>query len=67
MDLKESEFYERGLVCIAREGEHLTGGDNEQRPIAYLPHSCDEWVIGGAKEIQAMIEDLTLCLREIAK
>lgn len=28
-------------------------------PCAYLPHSCDEWVIGGPEQIKAMIEDLT--------
>jgi len=30
---------------------------------AYLPHSCDYWVIGGAKEISQMIEDLQEVLR----
>lgn len=26
---------------------------------AYLPHSCQEWVIGGLDGITALIEDLT--------
>lgn len=29
---------------------------------AYLPHSCDQWVIGGPEEIQALISDLRLAL-----
>ena len=27
-------------------------------PCVYLPHSCDEWVIGGQEEIEALIGDL---------
>ncbi len=27
-------------------------------PVAYLPHSCDEWVIGGREQIEALIADL---------
>lgn len=25
----------------------------------YLPHNCDEWVIGGAEEIRSLIQDLS--------
>ncbi len=32
---------------------------------AYLPHSCDEWTIGGASEIEAMIADLQEALVKI--
>ena len=31
----------------------------------YLPHSCDEWVIGGKKEIQDLIDDLIKILKSI--
>ncbi len=34
-------------------------------PVAYLPHSCQEWVIGGASEIEQMIADLKHALMEI--
>lgn len=27
-------------------------------PYAYLPHSCDEWIIGGQAEVKLLIEDL---------
>lgn len=30
---------------------------------AYLPHSCNEWVIGGANQISEMIEDLQEILK----
>jgi hypothetical protein len=29
----------------------------------YLPHSCNEWVIGGVAEVEMMIEDLQAALR----
>ena len=31
----------------------------------YLPHSCDEWVIGGAEQIRALIDDLQAALEKI--
>lgn len=30
---------------------------------AYLPHSCDEWVIGGPEQVRAMIADLQEALK----
>lgn len=32
--------------------------------LAYLPYSCDEWVIGGREEIQALQDDLAAVLAE---
>lgn len=29
----------------------------------YLPHSCDEWVIGGPDQVRMLIEDLNELLR----
>ena len=43
----------------ARDYEDVTG--------AYLPHSCDTWVIGGRKEIEDLIVDLTNLLNRIPK
>jgi hypothetical protein len=34
--------------------------------VAYLPHSCDEWVIGGPEQIQALIDDLTEALKALS-
>jgi hypothetical protein len=30
---------------------------------AYLPHSCDDWVIGGPEEVQSLIDDLQAWMR----
>lgn len=32
---------------------------------AFLPHSCDKWVIGGPVQIREMIEDLQELLKQI--
>ena len=31
-------------------------------PAFYLPHQCDEWVIGGEKEARQLLADLTRLL-----
>ena len=31
----------------------------------YLPHSCDQWVIGGEKEVELLIKDLEAALLTI--
>ena len=38
--------------------ENLFGG-------VYLPHSCEEWVIGGPEEIRILIRDLENALAQI--
>lgn len=30
---------------------------------AYLPHSCDQWIIGGPEEVKLLIEDLQEILK----
>lgn len=44
--------------------------NDDKRPCwpvyARLPHSCDGWVIGGAEQVAAMIEDLQEILDKIA-
>lgn len=37
-------------------------GDGTEYPVAYLPHSCDEWVIGGPAAVRALIADLEAAL-----
>lgn len=32
---------------------------------AYLPHSCDEWVIGGPEQIRMLIMDLQEALKKL--
>jgi hypothetical protein len=41
------------------------GGSPIPHPCAFLPHSCQEWAIGGPEQIRAMIEDLTEALKAI--
>ena len=33
-------------------------------PCVYLDHSCDNWVIGGPKEVEVLIEDLQKVLHK---
>ena len=42
-----------------------SGVPDASKPTAYLPHSCDEWVIGGRAEVEAMIEDLQEILTKL--
>lgn len=30
-----------------------------------LPHSCDEWIIGGVKEARELINDLEILIKRI--
>ena len=41
------------------EGEWL------KRDVIYLPHSCDEWVIGGPAEARAMVADLNVLIGKL--
>lgn len=36
-------------------------------PYARLPHSCDEWVIGGVDEIDALVADLLVAREQLLK
>lgn len=36
-----------------------------QHPCVYLPHSCEEWVIGGPDQIEQLISDLKEALEII--
>ena len=31
----------------------------------YLPHQCDEWVIGGIEEVEALIENLQKTAKQV--
>lgn len=37
----------------------------DRKPMAYLPHSCDEWEIGGPEDVRAMIADLSAALEKM--
>ena len=46
-------MYELGEVMLDEEG------------IAFLPHSCDEWVIGDKKDVERLISDLKKLLESM--
>jgi hypothetical protein len=56
-------MYKRGDV---KWGEAIdsTTPDYDTVTGAYLPHSCERWVIGGKKQIMELILDLQTILRE---
>ena len=74
--VEELMAYTLGLLewCI-REGCH-DGPSIDSRvsdyslspskPLAYLPHSCSEWVIGSPQEAKALIEDLYVFIEAAA-
>lgn len=43
------------------------GGYERRLPCAALPHSCDEWVIGGPAEIRTLMADLESALADLEK
>jgi len=49
--IRDARMYKQKAACIS--------------PCAYLPHSCDEWVIGGVEQIKTLIEDLQGALKQL--
>lgn len=39
--------------------------DYPNQKAVFLPHSCNEWVIGGKEQIEAMISDLQAALKAL--
>ena len=58
--------YRRGTVLMKtrEDAENYEHRDVDVGEV-FLPHSCDEWVIGRAAEVRVMIEDLMVLLREM--
>lgn len=42
-------------------------GLNWKAGSVYLPHSCDEWIIGGAGHVRALISDLQEVLKGMVR
>lgn len=55
-------MYTKGTV---RVGEKYILDDDMLRAVIYLPHSCDEWVIGGKKEAKQLIRDLGKAIEQL--
>ena len=57
-------MYNKGKLSIDNQWNSETA-DYKQEREASLPHSCDQWVIGGKQEIQWLIEDLQEALKKL--
>ncbi len=49
----------------AREDNGYDDEGAPKPPCVYLPHSCDEWVVGGPDNVRAMIADLQAALERM--
>lgn len=47
------------LYYDSRNEEHSDGDG-----VVYLPHSCEDWVIGNKEEVETMIKDLQKLLKK---
>jgi hypothetical protein len=52
-----SDVHVNGVRCGVGRCEYDTD-PGDAVPYAFLPHSCNEWVIGGIEEIEKMILQL---------
>lgn len=60
------------LMCVDPTHVHLVDDARNveeciSAPCVYLPHSCDEWVIGGMENVRQMIEDLQVAFFQLSK
>ena len=66
-------MYKSGELTIHKAGDYLypdSRGDDPMADVpigtAYLPHSCDEWIIGGREQVEMLIADLQAILEDAA-
>lgn len=59
-------MYEKGLIKIGKKMDTRTEGYDIIFG-AFLPHACQEWVIGGPDQIKLLIGDLQEALKELGK
>lgn len=52
-----------GYLSDPKEGEYPSRF--KDKPCLIMPHSCDEWVIGGIKEAELMITDLQKAVKAL--
>lgn len=52
-----------GHHCGTMTDSRTEGYDDVPHGTVFLPHSCDEWVIGGPEQIRTLIEDLQAALK----
>ena len=49
---------EKAVLDWRQDGDRVTG------PVVVLPHSCEEWVIGGEPAVRDLVRDLQQILHE---
>lgn len=54
--------YKKTSVCDHQASCRLGSQNADMAGVVALPHSCDEWEIGGREEVEALIADLTALL-----
>ena len=58
---RHPDGYRRGDVNVDRADSdklYMYRVKGDPTPIAYLPHSCDEWLIGTVEQVEELIADL---------
>lgn len=75
--MSQIDKYEAGMVrvstqCSPLEDCEIYSDDHQcslgaDPPIAFLPHSCGYWNIGGPDAIRALISDLNSALERIGE
>lgn len=60
-------MYQKGDARIDKIGYGSDTRDEyaDTRGKVCLPHSCDQWVVGGRTEVEQMIEDLQAILEQL--
>ena len=54
-------MYKKGEIEVVWPPETVSDSRDDYEHwsgVAYLPHSCDQWIIGGRQQIKDMISDL---------
>lgn len=64
LNLEEGKMYIKGSLKFTLTTDTQTE-NYDQGKWAHLPHSCDNWVIGGKENIEWLIEDLKNVLKRL--
>ena len=54
-------MYQKGEVSIMSDYYKENNGDD----VIALPHSCDQWIIGGVEEAKQLIADLEEAIKKL--
>lgn len=60
-------MYQKGMIKFGDVLDTSEEGNYENYEAAFLPHSCEKWVIGDVKRITLLINDLRAMRFELSK